>query len=131
MCHRNKMSPSLHATFNVVFSNVYFVTLIFNIHERKLRFSEGSQSSISEKLIFGHFEVIFRNVPGRACFFLLEISKRYFDDNMSSLAREKKVIQFSAKVPILAIFDYQGLHLKSIFSTYGKNFEKSLEYLLG
>ena len=43
----------------------------------------------------------------------------------------KKVIQFSAKVPILAIFDYLGPHSKSIFSTYRQNFKKSLVCFLG
>ena len=51
---------------------------------------------------------------------------------MSSLAGlKKKVIQFSAKVPILAIFDYLGPLSKSIFSTYRQNFEKSLVSFLG
>ena len=50
---------------------------------------------------------------------------------MSSLAGlKKKVFQFSVKVPILAIFDYLGPPSKSIFSTWGKNFKKSLESLL-
>ena len=53
------MSTSVHATFNVVFGNVYFVIVISNIHGQKTRFSESSQNSISEKSIFGHFEVIF------------------------------------------------------------------------
>ena len=53
------MSTSLHAVFNVVFGNVYFILVISNIHGRKRRFSESSQNSISEKSIFGHFEVIF------------------------------------------------------------------------
>ena len=56
------MSTSLHAYFNVVYGNVYFVIVIFNIHGRKRRFSESTQNSISEKSIFGHFEVIFLNV---------------------------------------------------------------------
>ena len=56
------MSTSLHAAFNVVFGNVYFVILIIKIGGRKMRFSESSQNSISEKSIFGHFEVIFLNV---------------------------------------------------------------------
>ena len=56
------MSTSLHAVFNVVFSNVYFVILIINICGQKMRFSESSQNSLSEKSIFGHFEVIFLNV---------------------------------------------------------------------
>ena len=44
---------------------------------------------------------------------------------MSSLAGLKKVIQFSAKVPILSIFDYLGPPSKSIFSTYRQIFENS------
>ena len=55
------MSTSLHAVFNVVSGNVYFVIVIFNIHGRKMRFSESTQNSMSEKSIFGHFEVIFLN----------------------------------------------------------------------
>ena len=53
------MSTSLHAIFNVVSSNVYFVIVIFNIHGQKMRFSESSQNSITEKSTFGQFEVIF------------------------------------------------------------------------
>ena len=56
------MSTSLHAVFNVVFSNVYFVIVIFNIYGRKMRFSENSQKSMSEKSNFGQFEVIFLNI---------------------------------------------------------------------
>ena len=53
------MSTSLHAVFNVVFGNVYFVLLIFIICGRKMRICESSQNSLSEKSIFRHFEVIF------------------------------------------------------------------------
>ena len=56
------MTTSLHAVFNVVFGNVYFVIVICNIRGRKMRFSESSQISMSEKSIFGQFEVIFLNV---------------------------------------------------------------------
>ena len=56
------MSTILHAVFDVVSGNVYFVIVIFNIDGRKMRFPESSQNSISEKSIFGHFEVIFLNV---------------------------------------------------------------------
>ena len=56
------MSTSLHAVFNVVFVNVVFVMLIFNIHGGKMRFSESNQNSISEKSIYGQFDVIFLNV---------------------------------------------------------------------
>ena len=53
------MSTLLHAVFDVVFGNVFFVIVIFNIHGRKMQLFESSQNSISEKSIFGHFEVIF------------------------------------------------------------------------
>ena len=56
------MSTSLHAVSNVVSGFVYFVIVDFNIHGRKMRFSESRQNSISENSIFGHFEVIFLNV---------------------------------------------------------------------
>ena len=74
------MSTSLHAIFIVVFGNVYFVIVSFNIHGRKMRFSESSRNSISEKSIFGHFEVIFLNVlifgqDGGGIFLLVQLSK--------------------------------------------------------
>ena len=47
---------------NVVSGKVCFVTVFFNIHGRKTRFSASSQNSISEKPTFGPFEVIFLNV---------------------------------------------------------------------
>ena len=55
------MSTSLHAVFNIVSGNVYFVIVIFNICVRKMRVFESGQNSMSEKSIFGHFEVIFLN----------------------------------------------------------------------
>ena len=56
------MSTSLHAVFDVVSGNVYFVILIFSNCGQKMQFSESSQNSKSEKSIFGQFEVIFLNV---------------------------------------------------------------------
>ena len=56
------MSTSLHAIFNVTSGNVYFVIVIFNIRGRKMRFSESTQNSLSEKSIFGQFDVIFLNI---------------------------------------------------------------------
>ena len=55
---KNKMNTSLHAVFNGVCGNEYLVIVFTNIDGRKMRFSESSQNSISEKSIFGHFEVI-------------------------------------------------------------------------
>ena len=56
------MSISLHAVFKVIFGKVYFVLVIFNIWGRKMRFCETNQNFMSEKSIFGQFEVIFLNV---------------------------------------------------------------------
>ena len=59
---KNKMNTSFYAVFKVVFGNVDFLIVIFNIQGQKMRFSETSQNSITEKSIFGNFEVIFLNV---------------------------------------------------------------------
>ena len=56
------MSTSLHAVFNVVSGKVYFVIVVFFFHGRKMRFSESSQNSTSEKSIPGQFEVKLLNV---------------------------------------------------------------------
>ena len=56
------MSTTLHAAFKVVSGNAYFVIVIFNIPARKMQIFGSSQNSISEKSIFGQFEVIFLNV---------------------------------------------------------------------
>ena len=56
------MSTSLSATFNKNFGNLYFVSLTSLILDPKIQFPESSQKSISEKSIFGQFEVIFLNV---------------------------------------------------------------------
>ena len=111
------MSTSLHAIFNINSGNVYFVIVFPKIHGRKMRFPESGQNSISEKSGW--------LIP------VCTIKEKYFNEKMSSLAGLKKVIQFSAKVPILAIFDYLGPHSKSIFSTYRQNSKKSLVSFLG
>ena len=49
------MSTPLHEIFDVVSDNVDSVIVIFNFHGQKMRFDESSQSSKSEKLIFGLF----------------------------------------------------------------------------
>ena len=53
------MSTCLPGVVSVNFGIVYFVIDISNIHVQKMRFSESSQNSLSEKSIFGQFEVIF------------------------------------------------------------------------
>ena len=49
------MSTLLHAIFNVIFGNLYFGIVIFNIHVRKVRLSASSQNSVSEKSTFDPF----------------------------------------------------------------------------
>ena len=56
------MRTSLHAAVILVSDNVHFVIVFSNIYGRRMRFSERSQTSLSEKSIFGDFEVIFLNV---------------------------------------------------------------------
>ena len=55
------MSTSLYAVFNLVSGNVYFVIVVLDICGRKMRDSESSQNSISEKSLSGHFGVNFLN----------------------------------------------------------------------
>ena len=74
------MSTSLHAVSDVGFGNVYFVLVIFDSCGRKMRFSESSQKPISEKSIFGQFDVVFLNVwffsqGGSGIFLLVPSSK--------------------------------------------------------
>ena len=93
------MSTSLHAVFNVVSGNVYFVVVMFNIYGQKMRFSESTQNSMSEKSIFGHFEVIFFYVSIflRAGWYfpVNAFQEEYFNDKMSSLAGlNKKLSNF-------------------------------------
>ena len=56
------MSTLLHAIFNLIFGNVFFVIVISNIQDRKMQLSESSQKFITQKLIFRQFEVFFLNV---------------------------------------------------------------------
>ena len=59
---KNKVSASVHAKFDVIFSNVHSVTAISYFRGQKMRFFESSQNSETEKSIFGQFEVTFLNV---------------------------------------------------------------------
>ena len=92
--HKIKMSTSLHAVFIVNSGNVYFNIVIFNIHGRKMRFSESSQISISENSIFGQFEVFFSTYkffPGWECLFPVStFQEKYFNEKMSSVVGLRK-----------------------------------------
>ena len=57
-----KMRTSLHMVFNFIFDNEYSLLVISKIHGRKMQFSASSQIAVSEKSIFGQFEVISLNV---------------------------------------------------------------------
>ena len=56
---------------------------------------------------------------------LVQSKESFLNEKMSCLSGRKKNNQCSAKVPILAIFDYLVPPSKSIFSTYRQNFKKS------
>ena len=60
--HEYKMSTTLQPMLNIIFGNVNFVIVIFNICGLKMQFSESSRKSIIEKSIFGQFEFNFLNV---------------------------------------------------------------------
>ena len=106
---------------------MYALLVISNTHGRKMQFSDSSP------YLENRFLVKLRPVFSTYKFFpergwLLPVSMfkgEYFTESMNSLAGLKKVIHFSAKVPILAIFDYLGPHSKSIFSAYRQTFKKS------
>ena len=90
------MRTSLHAPFNVVFGNVYFLIFIVSIRGRKKQFSESSQTSISKKsilVILRSFFSMYKFFPARG--WLLPVSmfqEEYFNGKMSSLAGLKKII---------------------------------------
>ena len=99
-----------------------------------MRFSENSQNSLSEKSIFGNLVPFFSTYKfsqGGVLFPVSTFQEEYFNEKMSSLAVLKKIIQFSAKVLILAKLGYLDPDSKSIFSTYRQNFKKSLVIFLG
>ena len=78
----------------------------------------------------GSFFSTYKIFPGRGWLFPVStIIVECFHGKTRSLAGLKKVI-FSAKLPTLAIYDYQGPHINEIFATYGKSFKKALEHLL-
>ena len=88
------MGTLLHAVFNAVFGNVYFVLNIFIISDLNLPFPESSQNSVSEKLTFGHFEVIFLNhyISFRAgwLFPVSTLEEELFNEKLSSVAGLRK-----------------------------------------
>ena len=122
------MSTSLRVALKEKFDNVCFVTLIFSLHDGKMRFSVSSQIPIPEKSVFGHLDVFFLNVQifirAGVVFSCYHTQRTVvsLEDEFSGLS-QNEIIQFPAKVPILAIFDHLGPPSKSIFSTYRQNFE--------
>ena len=74
--------------------SVYFFVVSFYISGRKMRFPESSQNSISEKSIFGQFEVIFLNVqilPRNGVVISgYYFKEKFFTEKMSSVVDLKK-----------------------------------------
>ena len=124
------MNTSLHVVFNVVFGNMYFVIVFFNIHGQKMRFSESTQNSISEKSIFGHFEVLFFNVWvfSRAGWLFPDstFNVKYFNGKMSSLAGLKKSFLLSRKSTDFGNFWLPRSFFKVDFLNAQANFRKNL-----
>ena len=58
------MRTSVHVFFIVPFGSIYCVTIFFRIHGQKMRFSAGSQISISEKSMSGYYEAVFFKAEG-------------------------------------------------------------------
>ena len=82
-------------------------------------------------VILRPFSPMYIFLSGRRWLFPVSTFKaEIFNEKMSSLTGLKKVIQFPAKVLILAISGYLGPHSKSIFSMYRQNFKKSLVVFL-
>ena len=129
------MSTSLHAVFNVVSGYVYFVIVSFNIPRRKMRFSESSQNSISEKSIFGHFEIIFFNVwilPRAGWLFPVSTFKEeYFNEKISSLDGPKKICSIFRKSDDFGHFWPPGSNFNVDFFNIRENSKKSSVSSLG
>ena len=125
--HKYEVSTSIHAIFDLVFRNSYFFIVISNTCGPKMQFPANSQNSISKNSIFVNLRSFFstyKNFPEQE--WLIPVSKfkeEFLTKQLSSLAGLRKAIQFLAKVPILAIFDYLGPPSKSTFSTYRQNIE--------
>ena len=123
------MNISIHGFCKVVSGNKNFVTLIFNICGLKMRFFEISQIFISEKSIFGHFEVIFLNVyifPRAgvvfSCYYI-QIEIFYWKEELSSWSQQK-VIFFPQKYrfwPFLTTW----VHIQSRLSQRTGKFSKN------
>ena len=123
------MSTSLHAAFNVVSGNVYFVIVIFNICGRKKRFSESSQNSISKNRFLVTLMSLFSTYkffPGKGWYFPVSaFQEEYFNGKMSSLAGlNKKLFDFPQKYRFWP-FWATWVHLQSRFSQHTDKISKN------
>ena len=88
------MSISLHAVFNVVFGNVYFVIVISQICGRKCDFLKVLKIPYPKNRFLVNlrsFSSTYKFFPGRGWYFPVSTFKsKYFDGKMSSLAGLKK-----------------------------------------
>ena len=70
-----KKNTALNADFNLIFGNVYFVTVLSNTQGQKMRLSASSQNSNSQKSIYlsiwGHFFQRINFFQRKCAYFLL------------------------------------------------------------
>ena len=115
------MSTSLHAVFNVVSGNVYFVILIFDILGVEkcdfLKVVKIPYPKIRFLVTLSPFFSTYKFFPGREWHFPVStFQEEYFNEKMSSLAGlKKKLFNFPQKYrfwPFLATW----VHIQSRFS---------------
>ena len=96
------MSTSLHAVFNVIIGNVYFVIVIFKIHGRKcdfLKVVKIPNPKIRFLINLGSFFSTYKFFPGRGWLIpVIQFEQNYFNEKVSSLASlKKKLLNFPQK----------------------------------
>ena len=115
------MSTSLHAIINVMFGNVYFVILIFNICGQKCDFLKVVKIPYPKSrflVTLRSFFSTYKFFPGRGWIFPVIKSKlEFFNEKMSSLAGLKKnLFNFPPQKYRFWPFLTTWVHLQSRFS---------------
>ena len=131
------MSTSLRAVSIVCSSDIYFVVFVFLIFMAQIAFFLQVVFFISEKSIFGSFEVIFLSVQffqAGGTFLLVHWEDEHFNAKMSFLASlSKEFFDFSQNYPFFAIFDkfpqrviFSQRVLWEVFLTIGCKFARRI-----
>ena len=99
---------------DLVFRNLYFVIVIFNIRDRDCIFLVVKFPFPENRFLFTLMSfTTYKFFPGPGWLFPVSTFKeKYFNEKMRCLAGLNTVFQFLAKVPILAVFDYLGPNSK-------------------